>query len=283
MPTDLHPDRSRLIAFGLGQLAPEEAAEVEQHVLNCQACGAALQSVPDDTLVQNLRLARGPTAGPQAAATIDTAAPPPRELTEHPRYRLLQQIGSGGMGVVYKAEHRLMERPVALKLIRPTLVSNPQAVERFRLEVKAAARLTHPNIVAAHDAEQAGDTHFLVMEFVDGVSLAWLVERRGPLTVQQACHYVRQAAGGLQHAHEQGMVHRDIKPQNLMLTRKGQVKVLDFGLARFASEQELRERGGGDSSTLPGLTMADSLLGTPDYIAPEQVSDPRRADIRATN
>ncbi len=140
----------------------------------------------------------------------------------------------GGMGAVYKAEHRMMERLVALKVISRSFTANPQAVERFRREVKAAAKLSHANIVTAHDAEQAGDLHFLVMEFVDGVGLDRLIARQGKPTISQACGLIRQAALGLQHAHEKGMVHRDIKPANLMVTRKGQVKILDFGLARLA-------------------------------------------------
>jgi putative intracellular protease/amidase len=188
------------------------------------------------------------------------------------------------MGVVYQAEHRHMERIVALKVLGRDLTTNPLALERFRREAKAAARLTHPNIVTAHDFDQAGDLHFLVMEYVEGVSLSRLVETRGPLPVANACHYVRQAAFGLQHAHEQGMVHRDIKPHNLMLTPRGQVKVLDFGLARLAEE---RRRTGyhaaGPEQRSPGraLTAFGSMLGTPDYIAPEQISDSHRADIRA--
>src|SRR5205807_730381 len=112
------------------------------------------------------------------------------------------------------------------------LMDKPATIERFRREVRAAARLTHPNIVAAFDAEQAGDVHFLVMEYVEGVSLARRLAEQGPFAVTEACEYIRQAAFGLEHAHERGMVHRDIKPQNLMLTPGGQVKILDFGLAR---------------------------------------------------
>src|SRR5207237_348909 len=132
----------------------------------------------------------------------------PPELRDHPRYRVLRVLGAGGMGVVYQAEHRLMERPVALKVLNAALLRRPGAVERFRREVKAAARLAHPNIVAAYDADQAGGLHFLVMEYVEGTDLARLVEKRGPLPTAHACHFVRQAALGLQHAHERGMVHR---------------------------------------------------------------------------
>src|SRR5262249_8597797 len=127
-------------------------------------------------------------------------------------------------------------RPVALKVISRNLTGDPTAVERFRREVKSAARLAHPHIVTAHDAEQAGDVHFLVMEFVEGISLDKLIAQQGRLAVYRACDYVRQAALGLQHAFERGMVHRDIKPGNLMCTPEGQIKILDFGLARFARE-----------------------------------------------
>jgi hypothetical protein len=175
------------------------------------------------------------------------------------------------MGVIYLAEHRVMEKSVALKVISPAVLDNPEALARFQGEVKAAGRLDHPNIARAYDADQAGDLHFLVMEFVEGANLAQVLEQKGPLPIPHACHYVRQAALGLQHAFEQGMVHRDVKPQNLMLTPKGLVKVLDFGLARLRSE---RGRGG-------GLTQVDTFMGTPEYVSPEQAADARSADVRA--
>lgn len=209
----------------------------------------------------------------------------PDELREHPRYRIIEQIGQGGMGAVYRAQHRLMNRPVALKLINSQLVRHPQAVERFRREVQTAARLTHPNIVTAFDAEQAGDVHFLVMEFVEGIDLATVVQQRGPLAVEEACDQIRQAAVGLQHAFEKGMVHRDIKPHNLMLSPNGQVRILDFGLAGFATESAILEAdsaGGNEGDTTPlHLTTFGSVMGTPDYIAPEQARDAHSADIRA--
>jgi eukaryotic-like serine/threonine-protein kinase len=147
------------------------------------------------------------------------------------------------MGVVYLAEHRLMERQVAIKVINKSLVENPEALERFHREVRAAARLNHENIVRAYDAEQAGDLPLLVMEYVEGLNLAQVLERRGVLLVAESCHYTRQAAIALQHAFEKGMVHRDLKPQNLMLIPEtGVVKVLDFGLARLASERQRADR-----------------------------------------
>src|SRR5262249_46359196 len=142
----------------------------------------------------------------------------PPELNRHERYRLVRLLGAGGMGTVYEAEHIAMQRAVALKVLNPASMSRAGAVERFRREVRAAARLSHPNIVSTYDAEDAGATHFLVMEYVDGISLRRLVKEHGPLPVAEACAYIRQAALGLQHAHERGMVHRDVKPDNLILT-----------------------------------------------------------------
>ncbi len=222
----------------------------------------------------------------------------PADLVAHPRYRILAYLGSGGMGTVYKAQHILMDRLVALKIISPELVHQAAMVERFRKEVRAAAWLSHPNIVAAYDADQAGGTHFLVMEFVEGVDLDGLLEKRGPLPVALACDYARQAAVGLQHAFEHGMVHRDVKPHNLMLTPCGQVKILDFGLARFFSEAVPVEpcpepapaanpaRAGATPTSPPRPFKGTAYLytgggGTADYIAPEEVVDPWRADVRA--
>lgn len=270
----MHPSPEQLTAFGLGRLPPALQAEIERHITGCDACCAALRQVSDDTLTGRLRQMNTSidTPAPAKAAVPGNELAVPPELADHPRYRILKVLGTGGMGIVYQAEHRLMERPVALKVISPNLVNNSVAVQRFRQEARAAARLAHPNIVTAYDAEQAGELQILVMEFIDGISLARLVEKRGPLPVAQACQFIRQAALGLQHAHVSGMVHRDIKPQNLMLTRKGQVKVLDFGLAR------LRGQGQGPPRE---ITKLGTVLGTPDYIAPEQASDSRTVDIRA--
>ncbi len=190
---------------------------------------------------------------------------------DHPRYRLVRLLGSGGMGSVYLAEHRVLGRPVALKVINPELLSDPGALERFRSEARAAACLSHPNVVAVYDAETAGDGHFLVMEYVAGTDLARLVAERGPLPVAAACDYIAQAALGLEHAHRHGMVHRDITPRNLMLTDDGKVKVLDFGLAYFVSEAKTGDRP----------ATQNVLLGSIDYMAPEQAADPHWADIRA--
>jgi serine/threonine-protein kinase len=188
-------------------------------------------------------------------------------------YLLLDRLGEGGMGRVFKAQHRHMGRIVALKLMRKEKLGSPEAVARFYQEVQAAARLTHPNIVIAYDAGQAGSVHYFSMEYVDGPDLLRLVRERGRLPVSQACEFVRQAALGLQHAHEQGLVHRDIKPGNLLVAGGASpvVKILDMGLARL----------GGSFENERQLTKLGQVLGTPDYLAPEQAIDARTVDIRA--
>src|SRR5262249_20362057 len=148
------------------------------------------------------------------STVLPAPAPVPPALQGHPRYRVLGPVGAGGMGAVFKAEHRVMERLVALKVIREDLMAHAGAVERFQREVQTAARLSHPNIALAHDAERAGAAHFLVMEYVEGETLAQLVASRGPLPVPLACDCIRQALLGLQHAFERGMIHRDLKPHN---------------------------------------------------------------------
>lgn len=297
---DMHPSIADLAAFTLGTLDDAALAAVEAHVADCPTCQERAAESTGDNLVDVLRRVHA-SALRQTDTVTQTYTPRPVsadadaatrsyygvpvELAQHDRYRVVRLLGEGGMGCVYEAEHRVMQRPVALKVINSAYTSRPAAVERFRREVRAAARLAHPNIVTTYDAEDAGNTLFLVMEYVKGVSLARLVKERGPLPVAEACDYVRQAALGLQHAHERGMVHRDVKPDNLMLVASpvasahgtaspvasapGVVKVLDFGLAELTAE-----RG-------RNLTEANVVMGTPDYMAPEQAEAPHGADIRA--
>ncbi len=238
----------------------------------CSVNRSALDSTTEERLDRSLVSAPAATLPPSSPADSDAAQgvdPVPAELARHERYRVVRLLGAGGMGCVYQAEHCVMRRTVALKVINRAFTANPAAVERFCREVRAAARLTHPNIVTAYDAEHTGDTTFLVMEYVEGVTLAQLVLERGPLPIAEACGCVRQAALGLQHAHERGMVHRDVKPANLIRCPDGTVKVLDFGLAMLTAE-----RG-------EALTSENAVMGTLDYMAPEQAEDARSADIRA--
>jgi WD40 repeat protein/tRNA A-37 threonylcarbamoyl transferase component Bud32 len=297
--TEAHPSADELAAFTLGTLDDETQDSIEAHVAACTFCQERAAGAPGDSLVELLRrvqarsaiVADTVTEAPQAhtpaprlreamAAALPYASPAdsdaandlhaiPPELARHERYRVVRLLGQGGMGSVYEAEQIAMQRRVALKVIRRADSASPATLERFRREVRAAARLSHPNIVTAYDAETAGELHFLVMEYAEGISLTWLVKERGPLPIDEACDYVRQAAQGLQHAHEKGLVHRDIKPDNLIRCSDGTVKILDFGLAALTAE------GGG------GLTEANVVMGTPEYMAPEQAEDSHRTDIRA--
>jgi serine/threonine protein kinase len=196
-----------------------------------------------------------------------------RELLLGP-YVLLDLLGQGGMGQVFKARQRRLKRLTALKVISPEHLDSLAAVQRFRRETEAAARLAHPNIVRIYDADEVNGRHFLAMEYVEGTDLARLLKRQGPLPVLQACACMLQAARGLQHAHESGLVHRDIKPSNLLLTARGAVlKILDMGLARLDPVPEERSAS--------QLTQTGAVMGTPDYIAPEQALNARTVDIRA--
>ncbi len=189
------------------------------------------------------------------------------------QYVLLEKLGEGGMGTVFKARHQRMKRLVAVKLIRQDGWDNVRDVQRFTQEIEAAAQLTHPNVVHAYDANEVDGLHFFVMEYVEGIDLSKLVHEHGPLSFGQACEFFRQAALGLQHAHERGLVHRDIKPSNLLVSfADATVKILDMGLARL--QQPL-------GSAASPLTQTGMVMGTPDFISPEQARDSRAVDIRS--
>ncbi|MDA1161920.1 MAG: serine/threonine-protein kinase, partial [Planctomycetota bacterium] len=188
-------------------------------------------------------------------------------------YELQQKLGEGGMGVVYKAVQSRLKRPVAIKLLPPEKLAKPETVSRFHREMEAIGQLDDQHIVRAHDAGEVDGTHYLVMEFIDGLDLRELQERVGPLSMANACEIIRQAALGLQSASKAGLVHRDLKPSNLMLTRGGTVKILDLGLAQVGSKM--------DSVDRPELTSTGQIMGTFDYLAPEQATDTRNVDIRA--
>jgi serine/threonine protein kinase len=187
------------------------------------------------------------------------------------KYRLLDRLGSGGMGAVYLCEHVMMGRRVALKVLPINQAEDPASLARFYREARAVARLDHPNIVRAHDIDKEDKLHFLVLEFIDGCNLHEFVKRNGTLSVPRAAHYIRQAALGLDHANQAGLVHRDIKPGNLLLDRQGVVKVLDMGLARFFDD---------DGGAFVKEYEEGYVIGTADYLAPEQTVD-NRVDIRA--
>jgi serine/threonine protein kinase len=187
-------------------------------------------------------------------------------------YRLIERLGTGGTGTVYLAEHEVMRRRVAIKVLPPQLASDPATLERFRREAQAAAALDHPNIARAFDFRQEGLLHFLVMEYINGPSLQDVLQRQGALSVEVACEYVRQAALGLEHAHDAGLVHRDIKPANLLIDGQGVVKILDLGLARFAPEGQ---------ESVTRQFDENMVMGTADYLSPEQGLNLHAVDHRA--
>jgi serine/threonine protein kinase len=188
------------------------------------------------------------------------------------KYRLLACLGVGGMGTVFLCEHTIMRRRVAVKVLPAARLEDPAGLERFHREARAAAALDHPNIVHAHDVGFDGKIHFLVMEYIDGISMEEAVKKGGPLDIPRAARYVAGAARGLQHAHEAGLVHRDIKPANLLVDRSDTIKILDMGLARFFKD---------DDDLLTREHDSGTVLGTVDFLAPEQATNSHDVDIRA--
>lgn len=182
------------------------------------------------------------------------------------KYKVLDKLGRGGMSSVFLAEHLEMGRRVAIKVLTGRLAHRDEFVERFRQEARAAARVDHPNIVRAFDVDHAGNVHYLVMEYIQGTDLQQRVEEHGPLEAAEVAEYIRQAAAGLAHVHRAGLVHRDIKPGNLLVDRKGVIKIVDLGLARLPEETRASMANEGEAE----------ILGTVDYLAPEQSVDSER-------
>src|SRR5438477_10185939 len=185
-------------------------------------------------------------------------------------YRLLDRIGEGGMGVVYRARDEHLQREVALKLLPHNVVSDDSARRRFRQEALTLARLNHPNIGTLHGFEADGDVDFLVMEYVPGINLASRLAR-GPLRESELLEYAIQMTSALEEAHKQGVIHRDLKPANILITPGGQIKILDFGLARLLTPGEESDT---DSGSL-------KVAGTLPYVAPEQLMGSQTADSRS--
>ncbi len=302
-----HPADETLSAYGHGKLDERSAELLEQHIESCMECRRRVAELPSDGFIAGLRDSerrfenasvhiriRGSIAEPtDAGIDCDASAsscpqlgqrPPtlvphdermlPPGLAQNPDYEILGELGRGGMGVVYLAHNKLMDRIEVLKTVSGDLVHRASVLDRFVREIRSAARLRHFNIVAAYAAMRFGDSIVFAMEYVDGCDLSKLVKIQGPLQVASACNFIYQAALGLQYAHENGMVHRDIKPSNLILARSGTpppVKILDFGLAKATHE----------GPTGGALTLAGQMLGTPEFIAPEQSINAHKADIRA--
>jgi serine/threonine protein kinase len=291
MIRDPCPNRDELLGFLVGRLPDDTSERLARHVTDCEGCRSTLGTLDEtsDSVVGRLRgqpvvesycreapcreaVARvksmGPEPSPGKAASASNDELPLKGMLGE--YELLEQLGAGGMGHVYKARHVKLNRIVALKTLSQTRLAHADALARFEREMQAVGQLRHPHIVEAYDAREIDGVPFLVMEYVEGATLAQLARRLGLLQVPEACEVVRQAALGLDYAHAHGLIHRDVKPSNLMVTWTGEVKLLDLGLARFAAKDEPHG----------ALTAAGMVMGTADYMAPEQATDSREVDIR---
>ena len=281
------PPLEELRGYAEGTIPEDSAETVALHMAGCATCRDQLtrlereghwlrdviHATSSDAFSQEPELQRllaGSAAMMAAAQPVRRSSPdrtlPGKNLGP---YRLVSKLGEGGMGAVFEAVHDKLRRTVAIKVLPSHALRDATAVARFEQEMVAIGSLDSPHIVRAHDAGQVGDEHFLVMEYVAGLNAAQLLQRHGPLPPAAAAEVVRQAAVGLQYAHERGLVHRDLKPSNLMVTPTGQVKILDLGLARLSH------------ADLPELTSSRQTMGTPDYLAPEQINASHDVDIRA--
>jgi serine/threonine protein kinase len=285
----LHPSDQTLSSYGLGKLDDRAAEAISEHLMLCSDCRKRVAEMSADSFLQRVRDAQKPsgkstadqsraggTQSDKVANTLTSSSADslPPGLAAHPDYEIKRELGRGGMGVVYLAHNKLMGRDEVLKVMGQHQAEHSGVLERFLREIRSVAKLRHPNIVTAYHATRFGQSVLFAMEYVEGLDLSKLVKAKGPLPIAHACLFIHQAALGLQHAHEEGLVHRDIKPHNLMLARKGDqatVKILDFGLAKAAREEKVDG----------GLTATGQALGTPDYIAPEQIINAPTADIRA--
>jgi hypothetical protein len=260
---------------------PECAGPLPDWLHEAESAAAALARIPDGfgtgtrstpTLAFVPDADTEPAPGEPAAARAP-ARVLPRVLGE---YELLDRLGAGGMGEVYRARHRRLGKFVAIKVMPLGLRGAEQALARFQRETEAVGQLDHPHLVEAHDAGEQNGIVYLVLKLIDGIDLQRLVKEHGPLPVTEACRLVRQAALGLQYLHEHGLVHRDVKPANLMRTPHGDVKVLDLGLSRRHTNRPGISPPESDDLTSPG-----QLMGTPDYLAPEQIDNAAGADVQA--
>lgn len=259
-------------ARGLPAAAP--LSPVVEGLMNRLKNRAELETVtnplPSEHSVAQTALMGSPSSGSPPAPPVAWANELLVSGTVLGPYQILDKLGEGGMGAVYKAKHVKLDKIVALKVLAAQVTRVPDAVQRFEREMRAVGKLEHPHIVRAMDAGEIDGIHYLAMEYVDGVDLQKLVKDRGVLTITNACKAIRQSAQALAAAHGAGLVHRDIKPSNLLVGKNGQIKVLDLGLALLAE----------DTAAAEGLTTAGQTFGTPDYMAPEQWEDAHSADPR---
>ena len=255
-----HPTDQTLSSYGLGKLDEGSANAVNKHLEQCPDCRKRVAGLSADSFLGRIRGAQKPSdhsmsdqSQPDKTKSYKgkngPVRPPantlPPGLANNPDYQIKCELGRGGMGVVYLAHNTLMDRDEVLKVMGCQIMERPGVLDRFLREIRAVAKLRHPNIVTAYHASRLGESIVFAMEYVKGADLSRLVKAKGPLPVGYACNFIHQAALGLQHAHEEGLVHRDIKPGNLMFSKHGGkviVKVLDFGLAKATREEKIDRR-----------------------------------------
>lgn len=270
------PDDKTLCSFIAACLDIGMERDIEEHLRECASCVERLDSFEQanrDLLIQDIKAAKRHEWTAESEDVdidkIDDGNYLPDTIGS---YRVVRFLGSGGMGAVYEGYHPHLKKSVAIKLIRESRASNPIAISRFKREMEAVGKLASPHIVQAFDAGEIDGRLYLVMELLNGSDLAQYINRHGPLTFEQACDIIRQTCQGLHCIHQNGFVHRDIKPSNLWLTEDGNVKILDFGLARLLEEESNMETS--------HKTKMGTFLGTPDFAAPEQFGD-GKADCRS--
>ena len=254
----------------------------------CSTCGKALEANAPGGLCPECLIKVGLGSGVDPGEDTKTGAirrgfvPPPVEILAplFPQLEILELIGKGGMGAVYKARQRELDRIVALKILPPDVGQDAAFAERFTREARALAKLNHPGIVTLYEFGRANGLYFFLMEYVDGVNLQRLLAR-GRVSAREALAIVPQICDALQYAHDQGIVHRDIKPENILLDRRGRVKVADFGLAKIIGNQNEEKPAGGESALASSAPSDTSkVMGTPQYMSPEQIFAPGEVDHR---
>ena len=296
------PSSEELSKYTLGTLREESVPGLQKHLDACPVCTETIQLLESQTdsftgMLKNRQappdlnllneepflstvanLARMSIADSFIGSALQphltvssTSNPVPQPGQKLGQYTLLEVVGEGGMGLVYRARQEKLNKTVALKLLSAARVHDPRMQVRFHREMWAAGTIDHPNVVRAFDADEVDGVHFLVMEFVDGVDLSAMLKQLGPLSVAHACSMIRMAAVGLSQIHQAGMVHRDVKPGNLMLSKEGQVKILDLGLALLNPSH---------SPVDDDLSSASQLMGTVDYMSPEQADNTHEVDFR---
>ena len=250
--TESCPDPSELRAYFSGNVSDDTRSAIDTHLTRCKRCEDTIEALEQAELDRLHESPDRPIKG--------------RRLRQ---YELLEEIGRGGMGMVYRAKHERLDREDAVKILPESSMKRTDLVERFHREIRAVGKLKHPNIVTAYDADEVDGIHFLAMELIDGPDLRSLVARIGRLSVPDACELTRQSATALRAAHQQGLVHRDVKPSNLLLSETGAIKLLDLGLALLIHDQ-------------PGnVTHQGQVMGTLDFMAPEQATESHAVDGRA--